>query len=173
VLDSLAEMPQESGPKLVFVHLISPHQPFVFGPEGEPIQPEGPFTLTAESADTREQAAADGYVGQIRFLNGRILQVVDRLIADSAQPPVIILQGDHGPPVGGPSAADRMSIFNAYYLPGDSALFPYASITPVNTFRLVLAKYFDARLPLLDDVALYSSYKAPYEFHPVDPSAAD
>jgi len=99
--------------------------------------------------------------------------VVDRLIADSAQPPVIILQGDHGPPVGGASAADRMSILNAYYLPGDAALFPYASITPVNTFRLVLVKYFNAQLPLLDDVALYSSYKAPYEFHPVDPSAAD
>ena len=173
VLDSLAEMPQQPGPKLVFVHLISPHQPFVFGPEGEPIQPEGPFTLTAESAEAHEQEAADGYVGQIRFLNGRILQVVDRLIEDSPQPPVIILQGDHGPPVGGPSAADRMSIFNAYYLPGDSALSPYASITPVNTFRLVLAKYFDAQLPLLDDVALYSSYKAPYEFHAIDPSASD
>jgi len=66
-----------------------------------------------------------------------------------------------------------MSVLNAYYLPGDPTLSPYASITPVNTFRLVLAKYFDAQLPLLDDVALYSSYKAPYEFHAVDPSAVD
>jgi hypothetical protein len=172
VLDSLAKMPEEPGTKFVFVHLVSPHQPFVFGPDGEAIDPEGPFTLTAESAEAREQEAAKGYVGQIEFLNGRILQVIDRLIADSAQPPVIVLQGDHGPPVGGPSATDRMSIFNAYFLPGDPASALYPSITPVNSFRLVLSEYFGADLPLLDDTAFYSSYNAPYEYQVVEPSTA-
>lgn len=164
VLDSLAVMPTEPGPKFVFVHLISPHPPFVFKADGEPANPAGAFTLAAESGEDGVPPARSGYVGQIEFLNGRILAAIDELIEGSLQPPIIILQGDHGPPVRSPSAAKRMSILNAYYLPGEPALVPYASITPVNTFRLVLSEYFGAQLPLLDDIALYSSYKTPYEF---------
>jgi hypothetical protein len=172
VLESLSNMPEEPGPKFVFVHLVSPHQPFVFGPDGESINPEGAFTLAVESAEAREKEAARGYVGQIQFLNRRILQVVDRLIQDSPQPPIIILQGDHGPPVGGPSAADRMAILNAYYLRGDASVAPSPAITPVNTFRLILAEFFGGNLPLLDDVAFYSSYKTPYEFWVIEPSVS-
>jgi len=164
VFDSLADMPTEPGPKFVFVHLISPHPPFVFKADGEPVNPAGAFTLAAESGEAGEPAARSGYVEQIEFLNGRILAVIDMLIEGSPQPPIIILQGDHGPPVRSPSAAKRMSILNAYYLPGKPTLAPYASITPVNTFRLVLSEYFGAQLPLLEDIALYSSYKTPYEF---------
>ena len=169
-LDSLAELPVEPGAKFVFVHLISPHQPFVFGPNGEAIDQAGPFTLAAEDAGDRRERSKRGYVGQIEFLNDRVLWVVDRLLQDSETPPVIVLQGDHGPPTGGPSAEDRMSILNAFYLPGGPAAHLYSSITPVNTFRLILSEYFGAGLPLLEDIAYYSSYEAPYDFRVIEAS---
>ena len=80
-------------------------------------------------------------------------------------PPVIVIQGDHGPEEG--SASDRMSILNAIYLGGDEVLEGYSTISPVNTFRLVLDDRFDARLPLLEDTSLFSTYTDPYEYREV------
>ena len=42
--------------------------------------------------------------------------------------------------------------------------FPYDTITPVNTFRVILNHYFDQRLELLPDESYYSFWDLPYEF---------
>jgi len=49
-----------------------------------------------------------------------------------------------------------MEILNAYYLPerGKAAL--YESISPINTFRVILNLYFGAHLELLSDESYYS-----------------
>jgi hypothetical protein len=53
-----------------------------------------------------------------------------------------------------------MPILNAYFFPGKQAKdLLYPTISPVNTFRVVLNSYFGERLPLLDD----KSYYAPSE----------
>ena len=36
------------------------------------------------------------YVEQLKYVNKRIIEVVDSIVAQSAVPPVIIVQGDHG-----------------------------------------------------------------------------
>jgi hypothetical protein len=89
-------------------------------------------------------------------------EIVPKLIANSATPPIIIIQGDHGPTV--PSQArERMRILNVYYLPGvDAPLYP--TITPVNTFRVIFNTYFGQNLELLDDVSLYSVYRHPFDY---------
>jgi hypothetical protein len=82
-------------------------------------------------------------------------------VQDSRIPPVIIVQGDHGPlPDLTEEPSQRLPILNAYYLPGvemDSMLYP--SISPVNSFRVVLNSYFGQNLPLLED----QSYFGPEE----------
>ena len=48
-----------------------------------------------------------------------------------------------------------MWILNAYYLPGyDGDL--YATISPVNSFRLVFNSYFGGEYDMLEDVSYYS-----------------
>ncbi len=59
-------------------------------------------------------------------MNGRIMAVIDRLIAESARPPIIILQSDHGPNLrtGLPPPEQRrirMSNLAAFHLPGAPA----------------------------------------------------
>jgi len=55
-----------------------------------------------------------------------------------------------------------MPILNAYALPGvDPAQALYPSISPVNSFRVVLNRYFGTDLPLLED----RSYFAPNQDH--------
>ena len=95
-------------------------------------------------------------------------QIVSSLQAGPGPSPIIVIQSDEGPY---PPASDQSSeilnwswskasdvelgrklrILNAYYLPGDLRTRPYPSITPVNTFRLILNDYFGAELPLLPD----------------------
>lgn len=132
-------------PKFVFAHIVSPHLPFIFGPHGEEIVPE------EDPPDV--VAYAKGYTDQVTFLNGQVLSTVKEIIQESDRPPIIIIQGDHGPSKSyGTSSEYRSTILNAYYLPdgGDRLLYP--DISPVNTFRVVLNYYFDQNLDLLDDV---------------------
>ncbi|MFZ1945948.1 MAG: hypothetical protein WAW06_00185, partial [bacterium] len=88
------------------------------------------------------------------------LEVVAAILRDSATPPIIILQDDHGGP--GLSPDDHMKILNAYYLPGLGPEAIYESITPVNSFRVVFNAYFGGELPLLEDRSYFSKVAAPF-----------
>ncbi len=140
-LDTLEEAAAISGPKFVFVHLVSPHTPYVIDANGG---------FVAEENDTPA-----GYIGQLSYLTERVLTIVDALIENSARPPIIIIQSDHGAP-GTQTLPIRMNIFNALYLPeGDTGLYP--DISPVNTFRLVSDTYFGTSYGLIEDVSYYST----------------
>jgi hypothetical protein len=45
---------------------------------------------------------------------------------------------------------------NAYYLPAASNVL-YPTITPVNTFRVILNAYFGGKFPLLEDLSYMSN----------------
>jgi hypothetical protein len=144
-LERLGSLP---GPKFVFVHILAPHNPFVFGANGEYIQRKTPFTLNDDRDVVMLQDYIAGYDAQVTYLNQRLLSIVKDLVQDSAQPPVIVLQGDHGiPRLNGWND----TILNAYYLPGAQNSQLFSTISPVNTFRLIFDNYFDGHLPLLPD----------------------
>ena len=153
-LDRLATLPGLKSPKFVFAHMICPHPPFVFGPEGQPVDPKalnrlgGPlFQTEAEAADYRRY-----YRDQVIFLNTKVKAMVDAIIERSERPPVIIIQGDHGPdsldysahPDSIPALRERFAILNAYYLPGKDPVKAglYPDISPVNSFRVVFNNFF-------------------------------
>ena len=48
----------------------------------------------ASREEDREMRAA--YVEQVRCVNRQVLLLVDRLLQDSARPPIILIQADHG-----------------------------------------------------------------------------
>ena len=149
LLDNIKKLPERNGNFFVFAHMVVPHLPYTFGPNGEVPAFEG------KNASYQETATA--YVDQVRFVNEEVLDVIDILIRNSKVPPIIILQGDHGPlPDLVVDSTERLSILNAYYLPGievDRTLYP--SISPVNSFRVVLNSYFGQNLPLLDDQSYF------------------
>ncbi len=153
LLDHMAEAP---GPKFVFAHILAPHNPFVFGPNGEPLERKTAFTLNDDQEVVRMQDYVAGYRDQVTYLNQRTLQIVDTLIENSSQPPIIIIQGDHGTPRI-PEWDD--TILNAYYLPGDGEKRLYTSISPVNTFRVIFDQYFGGQLSMLPDQACNTDSK--------------
>ncbi len=156
-LEELSKLPSLPGPKFVYAHLIVPHPPHVFTPDGE-IAPG----LTYEDYTTTAGSEADrlGYLNSVQFINRRILPVLQSLIGDSSSSPIIILQGDHGYQGGSPG---QYTILNAYYLPaGYKNLYP--SITPVNSFRVIMNDYFGGNYPLLPDASYDNSSLVPETF---------
>ncbi len=161
VLDTLEQLPSQPGPKFVFVHLVSPHRPFVFDAEGNPVDDEYTWTRSNIGIDAYKQ----GYREQIAYLNSRIEEIVRTMLSESAVQPVIVMQGDHGPEEG--SSQDRMRILNAIYLAGQGTDGLYPTITSVNTFRVIFNTLFEAGLPLLPDASYFSTYDDPFNYQTV------
>jgi len=101
----------------------------------------------------------------VTYINKRILAIVDLILKDSPQPPIIVIQGDHGP-APFDVIPRRMKNLNSYYFP-DNTEGLYPTITPVNTFRLILNKYFGQQYPMLKDRSLYSAYDIPYNYEEI------
>ncbi len=150
ILQVFRELPavvRTPGPKLVFVHLFSPHEPFVFDAAGKPGDP----------AHIWDHADPAHYLEQYIYISRRLLQTAAKIIADSPTAPVIIMQSDHGyrgsrrrgkesQPV---SLSEMTRVFNALYLPGVPLAGIEPSLSPLNNFRLLFNSYFGTRYPLL------------------------
>jgi hypothetical protein len=150
VLGSFDRLASEPGPKFVFIHLILPHPPYAFDENGNSV-PAG------QSSDPKK-----GYLDQVKFANKAILPALKTLIEKSKTPPVIILQGDHGPLLEDDLDAEVKNL-NAYYLPKGSEML-YPTISPVNSFRIVFNTYFGTHLPLLEDINYFSDRYKRYDF---------
>jgi hypothetical protein len=171
-LDSLGKVPELPGRYFVFAHVVAPHPPFVFDAEGNPLTPNYPFSFADGSHfrrygyGTREDYI-NGYREQLRYLNGLVLATIDKILAASDRPPIIIIQGDHGPgaylrwdAVMESNLQERSGILNAFLLPGAPTGVVYPTISPVNAYRMVLSLYFGADLPPLPDCSYFSSTSA-------------
>lgn len=163
-------------PVFVFAHVVAPHPPFVFAADGGPAPIEKYYSMASGSdligpdGITRAQYISL-YTGQMAFINKKVIELVDAILADSKTPPIIIFQGDHGPGAfqqqenaENTCLEDRMSILNAYYLPSSGGAPPiYDSITPVNTFRVIFNSYFGTSLTPLPDESFFVTWTRPYK----------
>ncbi|MFC2015658.1 sulfatase-like hydrolase/transferase [Chloroflexota bacterium] len=174
-LEHLADPTGNDGPTFVFAHILAPHQPFVFGPNGEPIEPAGTqvlglFTLLDSDTDPVDTYVPQ-YADQLSFVSKKLRQVIDEILSRASEPPIIIIQADHGPASTSSRGStddsylrERMSIFSAYYFPDQNYDSLYEDITPVNTFRVVLNQTLGTDYEMLQDASYYSSYDYPYKF---------
>ena len=157
-MEKLARMP---GPQFVYVHLILPHPPFVFGPEGEHTNP-------ADFWNEQKKYPPDkfkiGYVNQVTFLNTKLLEMIDTIFAESETAPIILLQGDHGP--WSQPNPQHFFILNAYHLPNHKTEL-YPQLSPVNSFRIIFNDYFGGSYDMLPDITYYSPVPKLYNFSEV------
>ena len=151
------------GPKFVFIHILAPHDPFVFGPSGEYVERTTPFTLNNDDEYSSWDKYSEGYVGQVEYLNQRFKEIILKVLAVSDSDPIIILQGDHGVPRLTENQ-EKVAILNALKIPNAEEYF-YPMVSPVNTFRIVLSTIFHSDIPLLQDSSMVStSDEDPYNF---------
>jgi len=138
VLNAFANIPKVKGesdaPLFLFAHMEPPHTPYLFDRNGNPLK------------QTKDQDKM--YLEQLLFVNKKVEVMVDQILSESKRPPIIIVQGDHSPKQGVKSR--KTEILNAYLLPGGAKLL-YPTITPVNSFRVVLNSLFGTDFKLLKD----------------------
>ena len=140
-------------PIFVFAHLVIPHHPYIFGPDGESVSPK-----KLEIGWQGLENDKEGYLNQVKFVNKKIKEVITKIIDESEIPPIIIIQGDHGLKVkiddwnnpSEKSLREKFSILNAYYFPNYNESI-YQNITPVNSFRVVINELFNEENELLPD----------------------
>jgi hypothetical protein len=161
VLDTLPTLAKMDGPKFVYAHILLPHPPFVFAEDGGKTDPTS--YLNENDVYPADKFAA-GYTMQVTFANREITRIVQEIIAQSRIPPIIIIQGDHGPWLQPTNR--HMTILNAYYLPGHADAVD-EFITPVNTFRTVFNLYLGGKFDLLPNVSYYSPVPNQYDFSTV------
>jgi hypothetical protein len=149
-LDKTTNLPPVKSPKFVYTHVLLPHEPFIFDENGGLISPE--------HADDWSY-----YLGQHRYTTKLAQDLMTRLLknADPANPPVIILQSDHGARNLASRTQDNIytngylqnypgeyahDILNALYLPGFDTSTLSPNMPPNDTFAIVLNHYLNAGL---------------------------
>jgi hypothetical protein len=100
-LDVLPEIAAaaDAAPVLVFAHVPSPHQPTVFGENGAPVAVPLSEEFFADSPIERgedPEEYRERYRAQLPVLNEMVLEAVDGIIDNAAEPPIIVLVADHG-----------------------------------------------------------------------------
>lgn len=177
LLDRLPEVASIQGPTFTFAHLLAPHPPFIFGPNGEDVSPrwearqDGRAQRThAERFGTPEYFRA-GYRDESAFLTARVERAVERILASSPEPPIIVLQSDHGSwlryhpdDAEKTDLRERFGILNGIYTAGRQIPGLTDSMTSVNTFRALLREVIGADLPPLNERNYFSPFHSPLVF---------
>jgi hypothetical protein len=144
-LDDSLELVESTGEARVFAHLMAPHPPFLYGPDGSVDVPRGCwpgcglFAYPIERLLIDEKQWAAGMAAQLEHLNGQLLQTIDALLARDPDA-VIVLVSDHG---GRYSLDDREEMrrpFLAARTPGHPRLFS-ANPRPDAVFRVISSAY--------------------------------
>lgn len=170
-IESIASAADMEGDNFVFIHIVAPHPPFVFGPDGEQVKHDRLFTIAdGPYSQGSKEDYVRGYTDQVAFLNKQLMSSLDYVFEHSETEPIILLQGDHGPKgfsdenVENDDFTENFAILNAYYFPDQDYAGLYPAISPVNSFRVVANKFFGADFPMLDDKSYFSDVVRPFDF---------
>ncbi len=151
-VSSFSSMPEAT---FAIVHLLKPHFPVVFNADGDIIP-------------SIEMPSPQEYFDELQYVNSKFLEMIDRIIENSENQPVIMFQADHGSTFGYPNTAVKRYIhfdtYDAYLLPDEFSLDIPQPYTLINSFPLILNEVFDLDLGLCDDhlMELFRRYKAPF-----------
>ena len=162
-------------PVFVWAHIMLPHPPWVFGPNGEEITPGKPLLIT-DNPEFRDSGwePKKQYSQQVEFVNKKTMEIVEKILERNNNS-IIIIHGDHGTSWDvnweEPSEEDiwqRMRNFDAIYFPDENKR-QYLSDdrTLVNTFRTVFNSYFGSEYEILDNKMYWGYNKKPYIFEDI------
>lgn len=139
---------EDVSPKFIYAHLLLPHMPFMFDEDGGYVDPAYHHSWSY-------------YEGNYNYSMTVARRMIENILADAdpANPPVIILQSDHGarnqpankkdpPPLADYPEEYKTLVLNAILIPNcpDAPLAP--DMKPLNAFPIVFNCAFNAGIPL-------------------------
>ncbi len=170
-------------PVFVFAHIMAPHPPFVFRRTGEGRRSLSTFSFADGSHwydhhGHNDRSYVELYGEQLTYVMERLGEAVDAILESSLRPPVILVQGDHGPGsrlhherFTDTDLRERLGIFNAWYLPPGFDLDLAEGQSALNTFPALFNALFGAGLPYQPDRHFFARMSSPYAYREWDPKA--
>ena len=132
-------------PKFVFAHISKPKVPATFDRHGNYVLGT---LVDHEFSDDHDPSVPDAYAGQLIYINSLVLRLIDDILRNQDDDPIILIAGDHNRRGTG---QPLHSILAAFRLPNSEEEAPHASISSVNHFRFILRHYFDVDIDLVED----------------------
>ncbi len=160
---NLPDFAADQPPQFLFAHIYLPHIPFLYGPEGEPLRYHEELNLYWYEVPPEDYPQV--YSDQVEALNAMALEMIDKVLRKASRPVVIVLQSDHGdeffldyeqPDELGVHV--RSAILNTIYFSDREYSQLYPTLTPVNTFRVVLNHWFGTTYPDLPDKVFFHEH---------------
>lgn len=157
-------------PKFVFAHILCPHEPYLFGKNGEEVFYPGNRCDHQWTNETKK-----AYLAQVEFIQKKTLSTIDSIVSRDPGA-IIIVQGDHGTHCsdyisehspGDELLNERYSILNAYKVPALIQTKLTDEVEPVNSFAIILNGLFDYKTEESPSRQIYSSYDEPFLFQDV------
>lgn len=136
-------------PKFVYTHLILPHEPFFLDSLGQLVSDT---SILLNSVNMK-----NGYLGQVKYSNRVLNNIIQSIPKSDGRERVVIIEGDHGFRNYEPEVPEYKVFMNlnAYYFSDRDYSNLYNGISPVNSFRVILNKYFCQSMPLLKDSSIF------------------
>ncbi len=136
---------QNKKPRFIYTHLFMPHYPYYYRANGT--------KNTIETFIEGQQHRKREYLEYLQYSNKKFLNLIDVILKNSKQPPVIIFMGDHGFRHFSEPVDQRYHFQNlaAVYLPYKNYGSFYKGMSGVNMFRVIFNSTFQQNLPLLKD----------------------
>jgi hypothetical protein len=151
-LDSLLgalSRPNGNTPRFVYAHLMLPHEPFFLNADG---------SLVSDTAILLNQLdLKKGYVNQLEYCNSLLRKLIPLASQGPPADRVVIIEGDHGFRFYNDvlKKKEEFRNLNTYFFSDHDYHSLYQGISPVNSFRVVLNKFFCQSLPLLPDTSVF------------------
>jgi hypothetical protein len=140
-------------PRFIYAHLILPHDPYYFDSSGNLVSD----TLLIQKKIIDENA----YINQLKYCNKILEKMISSSTLKTGRERIVVIEGDHGHGYHDKPALSEIefSNLNAYFFSDKNYQTLYPTISPVNTFRIILNKYFCENLPLLKDSSFFMLQK--------------
>ena len=153
-IEKLKEVINMQSPKFVFVHLLIPHNPYVFDKNCNYVNEK----------ITKSQKEIKNYLDQLQCKNKLLKVMVDDILKNSKKDPIVIVQSDEGPhPITSPLPKDnywkaastialeeKFKILNMLYFPRINYSTLSTNMSPINTFRFIFNNYMDENFEYQD-----------------------
>jgi hypothetical protein len=129
-------------PKFIYAHIMMPHPPYYFDAEGNK-------NNSKIANDSKNQMS---YLEQLKYTNTLLMETLKSILNHNENPPIIVVQGDHGFRRFKENNKKDVEFFvlSCYYFPGKDYSLLTDSMKTINTFPLILNKYFNHDLQLLN-----------------------
>lgn len=154
LLQNLPKIADNPLPTFTYAHVLIPHVPYVFGPDGQILTDPGYFSAK-NAQPVNETYLKKGYTGEIAYIDSRMETILSYILSHSQTPPIIVLMGDHGL-----RDDNRTKNLLAVYVPDLKNSQFYPSMTPVNVFRLIFNQYYGTTYSLLPDTTWVTDMKS-------------